>query len=52
LLDELSLLLYPIVVGGGKHLFEDWAGEMPLELADSKTFGNGVVSLTYLRTEA
>jgi len=52
LLDELWLLLYPIVVGGGKHLFEDWAGEMPLELADSKTFGNGVVSLTYRRAEA
>ena len=52
LLDELALLLYPIVVGEGKHLFEDWAGEMPLRLADSKTFGNGVVSLTYRKAEA
>jgi hypothetical protein len=41
-----------IVVAGGKHLFEDWAGEMPLELADSQTFGNGVVSLTYWKAEA
>ena len=52
MLDELALLLYPIVVGEGKHLFEGWAGEMPLQLADSKTFGNGVVSLTYRKAEA
>jgi dihydrofolate reductase len=52
LLDELSLLLYPIVVGSGKRLFEDWTGETPLKLADSKTFGNGVLSLTYVRADA
>ena len=40
------------MVAGGKHLFEDWAGEMPLKLADSQTFGNGVVSLTYWKAEA
>ena len=40
------------MVAGGKHLFEDWAGEMPLQLADSQTFGNGVVSLTYRKAEA
>ena len=27
------------MVEGEKHLFENWAGEMPLELADSTTFG-------------
>ena len=41
-----------LVVSDGARAGEDAAGEMPLELADSKTFGNGVVSLTYLRTEA
>ena len=40
------------MVGSGKRLFEDWAGEMPLTLADSKAFGNGVVSLTYRRADA
>lgn len=42
LLDELGILLYPIVVGTGKRLFEDWADRLPLRLVDSKAFGNGV----------
>lgn len=47
LLDELSLLVHPIVVGGGRRLFEDGADRQPLELVDSKTFSTGVVHLTY-----
>ena len=39
------------MVEGEKHLFENWAGEMPLELADSTTLGNGVVSLTFRKAE-
>src|SRR5918994_3830517 len=47
LLDELRLMVHPIVVGGGKRLFEDWRDQKALELVDSKTFSTGVLYLTY-----
>jgi len=40
-------MVHPVVLGGGKRLFEDDEDEVVLELVDSKTFGTGVVSLTY-----
>lgn len=50
LLDEIRLMIYPIILGGGKHLFEDGVDRKALELVDSKTFGTGVVALTYQLT--
>ena len=47
LLDELRLLVHPIVVGRGKRLFEDGGGQKALKLVESKTFSTGVLSLTY-----
>ena len=47
LLDELQLLVHPVVLGSGKRLFEDGDDRKPLELAGSRTFGTGVVSLAY-----
>jgi dihydrofolate reductase len=47
LLDELKLMVHPIVVGSGKKLFEDGEKRTALELVDSKTFSTGVVYLTY-----
>src|SRR5215211_7669487 len=47
LLDELRLMVHPIVVGSGKRLFEDGEEQIALELVDSKTFATGVVYLTY-----
>ena len=47
LLDELRLLVHPIVVGTGKRLFADGEPQRPLKLVESKTFGTGVVYLTY-----
>ncbi len=47
LLDELRLLVHPIVVGSGKRLFEEGTGQVPLKLVDSKTFSTGVLYLTY-----
>ena len=47
LLDELGILLFPIVLGSGKRLFENGTDQVALKLIDSKTFGTGVVSLTY-----
>jgi dihydrofolate reductase len=47
LLDELSLMVHPIVVGSGRRLFEDGGDLKALKLVDSKTFGTGVLYLTY-----
>ncbi len=47
LLDELRLIIHPIVLGRGKRLFEDGGDRQVLKLVDSRTFGTGVVSLTY-----
>ncbi len=47
LLDELALIVYPIVAGGGKRLFEDLSFGTALRLVDSHTFDTGVVSLTF-----
>ncbi|HYU56607.1 MAG TPA: dihydrofolate reductase family protein [Actinomycetota bacterium] len=52
LLDELSLLVSPIVVGAGKRLFEDPSGPVGLKLIESRTLSNGVVALTYGLAEA
>ena len=50
LLDELTLMVHPVVLGVGKRLFEDGEDRRSLELVDSKTFGTGVVSLAYRPT--
>jgi dihydrofolate reductase len=47
LLDELRLMLHPIVVGSGKRLFEEGSDQKALQLVDSKTFSTGVLYLTY-----
>jgi dihydrofolate reductase len=47
LLDELRLMVHPIVLGSGKRLFEEGSDQKVLKLADSKTFGTGVLYLTY-----
>src|SRR5215204_4482135 len=47
LLDELRLMVHPIVVGSGKRLFEDGSDQKAVQLVDSKTFSTGVLYLTY-----
>jgi len=47
LVDELSLAVYPVLLGGGKPLFNNIKDRIKLTLADSKTYSTGVVSLTY-----
>jgi dihydrofolate reductase len=48
LLDELHLLVHPIVVGGGMaRLFPADEPQAPLELLSSDTFDNGVLNLVY-----
>lgn len=46
LLDELNLLIHPIVVGHGQRLFEDTATH-PLTLLRSTAFGSGVLHAVY-----
>jgi dihydrofolate reductase len=50
LLDELRLMVHPIVVGSGKRLFDEGGEQKGLELVDSRTFDTGVVYLTYRPT--
>lgn len=47
LLDELDLLLFPVVVGHGQRLFDSPGNQAALELAQSEAFSTGVVHLTY-----
>lgn len=47
LLDELRLLIHPVVVGSGKRLFTEENGLKKLQLVDSKVTGTGVAILTY-----
>ena len=47
LIDELRLMVYPVVLGDGKRLFEGEGGRRALELVGSETFGTGVLYLTY-----
>ena len=46
-IDELRLLVHPIVVGAGKRLFPDGSDPVPLRLLDSQALSSGVLSLTY-----
>jgi dihydrofolate reductase len=52
LIDELRLLVHPIIVGSGKRLFEDETERVPLKLVDSQTFSTGVLYLTYAPADA
>jgi dihydrofolate reductase len=47
LLDELTLMVHPIVVGGGKRLFANGNFGTTLRLVGSRTLGSGVLFLTY-----
>ena len=46
LVDELGLMVHPIVVGRGQRLFEDTPTH-PLQLVNHETFKTGVLNLTY-----
>ncbi len=49
LLDELHLLVHPIVLGTGRRLFPEGIGRIPLTLTASASLGSGVLDLTYER---
>jgi dihydrofolate reductase len=51
LVDELRLMVFPVVLGSGKRLFGESADKKPLKLAESKVVGDGIAVLTYERAQ-
>jgi dihydrofolate reductase len=47
LVDELRLMIYPVVLGAGARLFGETSDEKPMRLLDTKTVGDGIAILTY-----
>jgi len=47
LADELRLVVFPLVVGSGQRLFDDSLDQTPLQLVDTRRFGDGLVHHTY-----
>jgi dihydrofolate reductase len=47
LVDELRLMVFPVVLGAGKRVFGDTNGSKRLRLSDSRTVGEGVMILVY-----
>jgi dihydrofolate reductase len=52
LVDALHLLLYPVIVGAGKRLFNGTSETKRLRLKSTRTFGDGVTLLKYERAAA
>ncbi|MCI4066657.1 dihydrofolate reductase family protein [Micromonospora sp. R77] len=50
LLDELRMMIDPVLVGGGKRLFADDGAHRPLRLADSRVTSTGAIIATYAAT--
>src|SRR5512133_3809356 len=48
LLDELRLMIDPVVLGGGKRIFRDDGVLRQFRLADGKVVGNGAILTTYV----
>jgi dihydrofolate reductase len=49
LVDELRLMVFPVVLGGGKRLFGETEDKKPLRLSDSRVVGDGVAIMVYER---
>jgi dihydrofolate reductase len=47
LIDELRIMVFPVVLGSGKHLWADGGPELALSLVDARTTTSGVVIQTY-----
>ena len=46
-LDELRLMIYPVVLGAGERLFGDAGDKTPMRLVGTRTVGDGLAYMTY-----
>jgi dihydrofolate reductase len=51
LVDELRLMVFPVVLGAGKRVFGETSDKKRLRLVDSNVVGDGVLILVYGRGE-
>ncbi|HEX2102294.1 MAG TPA: dihydrofolate reductase family protein, partial [Solirubrobacteraceae bacterium] len=49
LVDQINLMVFPVILGTGKRAFEEKPERRVLRLTDSKVVGDGVVVLVYER---
>ena len=47
LVDELRLMVFPVMIGGGLRCFPDDRGKVAFELADTQSYANGAMLHTY-----
>ena len=47
LVDELRLVVFPVVLGAGERFFGETSGKKPMRIVDTKTIGDGLIFLTY-----
>lgn len=47
LVEELRLLVYPVLLGAGDRLFGETEDKIPMRLVESRPFGDGLVSMIY-----
>jgi dihydrofolate reductase len=50
LIDEYTLMVFPVTLGDGKRLFKEGTDKTNMSLTDAKTTGTGVALLTYTTT--
>jgi dihydrofolate reductase len=50
LVDQINLMIFPVVLGTGMKVFEEMPERRDLRLRDSKVVGDGIVVLVYERT--
>jgi dihydrofolate reductase len=47
LVDELRIMVFPVVLGAGKRLFGETSEKKPMRLTDSRVVGDGVAIMVY-----